>query len=48
MNRSYGLIGVPSSAGAKTAGIDKAPRAIRSAGFIESLQQAGCLIGRSR
>lgn len=42
MTRSFGLIGVPSSAGAKTAGIDKAPQALRAAGLVEALQQAGC------
>jgi arginase len=44
MLRRFGLIGVPSSAGAKTPGIEKAPQALREAGLLEEFQQAGCLV----
>jgi arginase len=40
----YGLLGVPSSLGAKTPGIEKAQAALREAGLIEQLQQAGCIV----
>jgi arginase len=42
MTRRFGLIGVPSSAGAKTPGIEKAPAALRDAGIVERLREAGC------
>jgi len=41
MTQPYGLLGVPSSAGAMTPGIDKAPQALREAGLVEQLRQAG-------
>ncbi|MEP7289426.1 MAG: arginase family protein [Chloroflexota bacterium] len=41
MTRKIGLLGVPSSAGAKTPGIEKAPHALRKAGLFEQFQQAG-------
>lgn len=44
MTRQFGLIGVPSSAGAKTPGIEKAPAALREAGIVERLRQVGCSI----
>ncbi len=44
MTRQFGFIGVPSSAGAHTPGIDKAPKALREAGIVEQLQQAGCQV----
>lgn len=44
MTRQYGLIGVPSSAGAHTPGIEKAPLALRNAGIVEKLRVAGCRI----
>lgn len=39
--RPFGLLGVPSSAGARTPGIEKAPEALRRAGIFEKLQHAG-------
>ncbi|MFN8531368.1 MAG: arginase family protein [Anaerolineae bacterium] len=42
MAQQFGFIGVPSSAGAKTPGIEKAPEAIRAAGLINQLQ--GCVV----
>ncbi len=41
MPRTLGLLGVPSSAGAKTPGIDKAVAALRAAGLVERLTAAG-------
>lgn len=41
MHQPIGLLGVPSSAGAQTPGIDKAPAAVRAAGLVAALQQAG-------
>jgi arginase len=41
MSRFYGLLGVPSSTGAMTPGIEKAPQALREAGIVEQLRQAG-------
>src|ERR1700728_82494 len=38
------VIGVPSSAGSYAAGQDQAPAALRSAGLIEALTGAGCLV----
>jgi len=40
----FGLIGVPSSAGAKTPGIEKAPKVLREAGIVEQIHQAGCQV----
>jgi arginase len=37
MNASWGLLGVPSSAGAHTPGLEKGPAAIRDAGLIDLL-----------
>lgn len=39
--RAWGLLGVPSSAAAHWPGIEKAPRALREAGLLESLRSAG-------
>src|SRR5881409_186258 len=36
------ILGVPSSAGAQSAGIEKAPAALRRAGLAEALRSAGC------
>ena len=44
MSRPLGLIGVPTSAGAFAPGQEQAPRALRDAGLVESLQQAGVLV----
>jgi len=37
MNARWGLLGVPSSAGAHTPGLEKGPRAIREAGLVDLL-----------
>jgi arginase len=37
MTRSWSLIGAPSSAGAHTPGVEKAPAALRAAGLVEAL-----------
>ena len=42
MGRRFGLLGIPSSAGAKTPGIEKAPKVLREAGLVEQLQAAAC------
>jgi arginase len=39
--RTVSIVGVPSSAGSYAAGQDQAPTALRSAGLIEALQEAG-------
>ena len=39
--RKIGIIDVPSSAGARRTGQERAPQAFRQAGFIEHLQSAG-------
>ena len=44
MSRPLGLIGVPTSAGAFAPGQEQAPRALRDAGLVESLHQAGILV----
>ena len=44
MSRPLGLIGVPTSAGAFAPGQEQAPRALRDAGLVESLQQSGVLV----
>ena len=41
MTRRLGLIGVPSSIGAHWPGQEKAPRALRKAGLLEYLEEAG-------
>jgi arginase len=42
MPREFGIVGVPSSAGAHWPGQEKAPRALREAGLLERLRAAGC------
>ena len=42
--RSWGLIGVPSSAAAHWPGIEKAPAALRSAGLLDALRSAGLTV----
>lgn len=44
MDRSWGVVGVPSSAGAHTPGLEKGPAALREAGLVELLRQAGCVV----
>ncbi len=41
MARTFGLLGVPSSAGARTPGQEKAPAALRAAGLLELLDATG-------
>ncbi len=41
MSRRLGLIGVPTSAGAFAPGQEQAPRALREAGLVEALSEAG-------
>jgi arginase len=41
MERHWGLLGVPSSAGAHTPGLEKAPAALREAGLTQLLGRAG-------
>ncbi len=41
MNRTYALIGVPSSAGAHWPGQEKAPAVLRKAGLLEALSERG-------
>jgi arginase len=41
MHQPLGLIGVPTSAGAFAPGQEEAPRALRDAGLVEALRQAG-------
>jgi arginase len=40
-SRTFGLLGVPSSAGARTPGQEKAPAALRGAGLLELLDDVG-------
>lgn len=40
--RHWTLLGVPSSAGARRTGQERAPAALRAAGLLERLQKAGC------
>lgn len=42
--RSWGLIGVPSSAGGHTPGMDLAPAAIRAAGLVDELSRRGMTV----
>src|SRR4051812_16028095 len=42
--RTFGLIGVPSSAGAHTPGQERGPEAMRRAGILERLVAAGCSV----
>jgi arginase len=44
VSRPLGLIGVPASAGAFAPGQEQAPQALRAAGLVESLRQAGVLV----
>ena len=44
MTRTFGLIGVPSSAGAHWPGQEQAPQAFRAAGIVEHLTAAGCRV----
>ena len=44
MSRPLGLIGVPTSAGAFAPGQEEAPRALRAAGLVESLHEAGVVV----
>ncbi len=44
MPRAIALIGAPSSAGAYAPGQEKAPRALRDAGLLDQLGQAGILV----
>jgi arginase len=44
VSRPLGLIGVPTSAGAFAPGQEQAPRALRDAGLVESLQGSGVLV----
>ena len=41
MARTFGLLGVPSSAGARTPGQEKGPAALRAAGLLELLDATG-------
>ncbi len=42
MTATFGFVGVPSSAGARTPGQEKAPAAVRAAGLLDLMRQAGC------
>jgi arginase len=44
VNRTLGVIGVPSSAGAYAPGQEKAPRALRDAGLLTALAAAGIVV----
>jgi len=44
MDRQWGVLGVPSSAGAHTPGLEKGPAALREAGLVDLLRQAGCAV----
>jgi len=44
MDRQWGVLGVPSSAGAHTPGLEKGPAALRQAGLVDLLRQAGCAV----
>lgn len=41
MTRTYGWIGAPTAAGAHSPGVEKAPRALRDAGLLDSLNGRG-------
>lgn len=41
MPRTFGLVGVPSSAGARTPGLEKSPAALREARLLELLREKG-------
>jgi arginase family enzyme len=42
MTRAFTVIGVPVSAGAHHGGLERAPAALRAAGLLDRLRQAGC------
>jgi arginase len=42
MTRALTVVGVPCSAGAHHAGLERAPAALRAAGLLDRLRQAGC------
>ena len=44
MTRTFGLVGVPSSAGAHWPGQEKAPQYLRRAGLVERLEASGTLV----
>ncbi len=44
MSQHFGLIGVPSSAGAHWPGQEKAPEVLRKAGIVEHLRSVGCSV----
>jgi arginase len=47
-NRSFGIIGVPSAAGAHSPGVEKAPQALRTAGIADALRSHGAIVDDSR
>ena len=42
MTRALTVIGVPCSAGAHHGGLERGPAALRAAGLLDRLRQAGC------
>ena len=47
-NRSFGIIGVPSAAGAHSPGVEDAPEALRAAGIAAALRRHGATVDDSR
>jgi arginase len=47
-DRSFGIIGVPSAAGAHSPGVEKAPQALRAAGIAAALSRHGATVVDSR
>jgi arginase len=47
-DRSFGIIGVPSAAGAHSPGVEKAPQALRAAGIADALSRHGATVVDSR
>ena len=47
-DRSFGIIGVPSAAGAHSPGVEKAPQALRAAGIAGALSRHGATVVDSR
>jgi len=43
-HRHWGLVGVPSSAGAHTPGVEKGPAAVRQAGLVQQLRSVGAIV----
>jgi arginase len=41
MQRSWGVVGIPTSAGARTPGLEKGPAALRDAGIIDAVRLTG-------